>query len=74
MSARAMRQLSTVTHRRHQWKHKAKQRGDCARYQRKPRARLTAERDRAIHALQAAQARLRQSESHAQAGGRAAEG
>ncbi len=67
MRARAMRQLSKVKHRRNQWQHKAKQRGDCERYQRKQLARITAERDRATHALQEAQARLRQLERQAQA-------
>jgi hypothetical protein len=58
-----MSQLSKVQHSRHQWKHKAKQRGDHNRYQRKQSARLTAERNRATTALKAAQARLRQLES-----------
>jgi hypothetical protein len=58
-----MSQLSKVTHSRHQWKHKAKQRGDHNRYQRKQIARLTAERNRATTALKAAQARLRHFES-----------
>src|SRR6266536_1380600 len=58
-----MSQLSKVQHSRHQWKHKAKQRGDHNRYQRKQIARLTAERNRATTALKAAQARLRQLES-----------
>jgi hypothetical protein len=62
-----MSQLSKVKHSRNQWKHQAKQRGDCERYPRKQLARLTAERDRATHALKAAQARLRQIESQAQA-------
>jgi hypothetical protein len=53
-------QLSNVTHRRNPWKHKATQRGDPTRYQRKQLARLTAERHRATPALKAAQARLRQ--------------
>ena len=58
-----MSQLSKVTHSRNQWKHKAKQRGDRDRYQRKQIARITAERDRVTTALKAAQARLRQLES-----------
>jgi hypothetical protein len=58
-----MSQLSKVQHSRHQWKHKAKQRGDHNRYQRKQIARLTAERNHATTALKAAQARLRQLES-----------
>jgi hypothetical protein len=58
-----MSQLSKVKHSRDQWKHKAKQRGDRDRYQRKQIARLTAERNRATTALKAAQTRLRQLES-----------
>jgi len=61
-----MSQLSKVKHRRNQWQHKAKQRGDHNRYQRKQLARLTAERDRATTALKAAQARLRQLERQPQ--------
>jgi hypothetical protein len=61
-----MRQLSKVTHSRNHWKHKAKQRGDRDRYQRKQIARITAERDRATKALTEAQARLRQLESQPQ--------
>jgi hypothetical protein len=64
--ARVMSQLAKVKHSREQWKHKAKQRGDRDRYQRKQIARLAAERDRATTALQAAQARLRQFESQLQ--------
>jgi hypothetical protein len=62
-----MSQLSQVTHSRDQWKHKAKQRGDRERYQRKQIARITAERDRATQAFQEAQAHLRQLEHHNQA-------
>src|SRR6266571_5240422 len=58
-----MCQLSKVKHSRNQWKHKATQRGDRDRYQRKHIARITAERDRATQALKEAQARLRQLES-----------
>jgi hypothetical protein len=58
-----MSQLSKVKHSRDQWKHKAQQRGDQDRYQRKQIARLTTERNRATKALTAAQARLRQLES-----------
>ena len=58
-----MSQLSKVKHSRHQWQHKATQRGDHNRYQRKQIARLTAERNRATTALKAAQARLRHFES-----------
>jgi len=61
-----MSQLSKVKHSREQWKHKATQRGDQHRYQRKQIARLTAERNRATQALKAAQARLRQLESQPQ--------
>jgi hypothetical protein len=59
-----MSQLSKVTHSRNQWKHKAKQRGDRDRYQRKQHARISAERDRVTKALNAAQARLQQLEAH----------
>ncbi len=55
-----MSQLSKVTQSRKQWKHKAKQRGEHNRYQRKQIARLTAERNRAAQALKEARARLRQ--------------
>ena len=62
-----LRQLSTVTHRRHQWKHTAKQRGAHNRDPRPQIARITAERHRATHALTAARARLRPLESPWQA-------
>ncbi len=58
-----MSQLSKVKYSRHQWKHKAKQRGDRERYQRKQNARITAERDRTTKALKAAQTRLHQLEA-----------
>ncbi len=61
-----MSQLSKVTYSRHQWKDKAKQRGDRERYQRKQLARISAERDRVTKALKEAQARLRQLEAHMQ--------
>src|SRR2546428_2020492 len=61
--ARVMSQLSKVTHSRNQWKHKAKQRGDRDRYQRKQHVRISAERDRVTKALKAAQARLQQLEA-----------
>jgi len=64
--ARVMSQLSKVKYSRHQWKHKATQRGDRDRYQRKQIARITAERDRATQARKEAQARLRQFESQPQ--------
>src|SRR5215831_3260760 len=66
-SVRVMSQLSKVKHSREQWKHKAKQRGDRERYQRKQIARLTAERDRATQACKEAQARLHQLEDQHQA-------
>lgn len=62
-----MSQLSKVKHSRNQGKHKATQRGDHNRSQRKQIARLTAERDQATTALKAAQARLRQCASPPQA-------
>jgi hypothetical protein len=58
-----MSQLSKVTYSRHQWKDKAKQRGDRERYQRKQLARISAERDRVTTALKEAQVRLRQLEA-----------
>jgi hypothetical protein len=61
-----MSQLSKVKHSRNQWKHKATQRGNHNRYQRKQLAHITAERDQAATALKAAQARLRQFESQPQ--------
>jgi hypothetical protein len=61
-----MSQLSKVKHSRHEWKHKAKQRGDRDRYNRKQIARLTAERNRASKALRAARVRLRQLENQPQ--------
>src|SRR6266446_8613168 len=64
--AYAMSQLSKVKHSRNQWKHKAKQRGDRDRYQRKQLARISAERDRATKALKAALTRLRQLEAQMQ--------
>ncbi len=62
-----MSQFSQVTHSRHQWKGKAKQRGDDNRYLRKQLARVKAERDKAKRALQETQVRLRQLESQVQA-------
>jgi hypothetical protein len=59
-----MSPLSKMKHSRDQWKYKAKQRGERARYQRKQNARLKAERDQATTALKATQARLRQLEAH----------
>jgi hypothetical protein len=58
-----MSQFSKMKHSRDQWKHKAKQRGEHERYQRKQTARIRAERDRATQALKATQARLRQLEA-----------
>jgi len=58
-----MSQLSKMKHSRDQWKHKATQRGERERYQRKQTARLRAERDRATQALKETQARLRQLEA-----------
>ena len=58
-----MSQLSKLQHSRDQWKHKATQRGERERYQRKQTARIRAERDRAIQDLKETQARLRQLEA-----------
>src|SRR5712691_3556727 len=57
-----MSQLSKMTHSRDQWKHKATQRGERERYQRKQSTRCKAERDRVTQALKETQARLRQLE------------
>jgi hypothetical protein len=62
-----MSQFSKLHHSRDQWKHKAKQRGERERYQRKQNARLRAERDRATQALKEMQARLRQLEAQRRA-------
>lgn len=61
-----MSPLSTVRQSRTQWQHKATQRADQHRYQRKQLARVTHERDRATTALKAAQARLRSLEAQSQ--------
>jgi hypothetical protein len=58
-----MSQLSKLKHSRDQWKHKAKQRGERERYQRKQHARLTAECDRTTKALTETQDCLRQLEA-----------
>jgi hypothetical protein len=60
---RLMSHLSKVRHSREQWKHKATQRADENRYQRKQLARVKHERDHANKALKEAQARLRQLEA-----------
>src|SRR2546427_7488087 len=61
-----MSQLSKVRQSRTQWKHKATQRADQNRYQRKQLARVKHERDRTAKACKEAQARLRQLESQSQ--------
>jgi hypothetical protein len=61
-----MSQLSKVRHSRTQWQHKATQRAEQHRYQRKQLARVTHERDRTTTALKEAQARLRQLEAQSQ--------
>lgn len=58
-----MSQLSKVKHSRQQWKHKAVQRGDHNRYQRKQLARLRAERNQATRALKETRAQLHQLQS-----------
>ena len=58
-----MSQFSKIKHSRNQWKHKAKQRGDQERYQRKQIARLRAERHRATQALKEAKRRVQQLEA-----------
>jgi hypothetical protein len=61
-----MSQLSKVRQSRQQWKHKATQRADENRYQRKQLARVKHERDHANKVLNEAQARLRQLEAQSQ--------
>jgi hypothetical protein len=61
-----MSQLSKLRQSRTQWKHKATQRADQHRYQRKQLARVKHERDRTATALKEARARLRQLESQSQ--------
>jgi hypothetical protein len=58
-----MSQFSKMKQSREQWKHKAKQRGERERYQRKQNTHLKAERDRATQALKETQTRLRQLEA-----------
>jgi hypothetical protein len=58
-----MSQLSKVRQSRTQWKHKATQRANQNRYQRKQLARVKHEQNRTAKALKEAQARLRQRES-----------
>jgi hypothetical protein len=62
-----MSQFSKIKHSRNQWKHKAMQRGDQERYQRKRIARITAERNRLSKALKETRARLQalEAERHA---------
>ncbi len=52
-----------MKHSRDQWKHKAKQRGEQERYQRKQNARLKAQYNRTTQALKETQAHLRQLEA-----------
>ncbi len=63
MRAYAMSQLSKVTYSRNQWKHKAKQRGQGERYERREKARIKAERDQTIQALRTSEARVRELEA-----------
>ena len=58
-----MSQCSKMKHSRDQWKHKAKQRGERERYQRKQNARLKAQCHQTTPALKETQARLRQFEA-----------
>lgn len=58
-----MSQLSKMHHSRDQWKHKAKQRGQGERYERREKARIKAERDQTIQALRASEARVRELEA-----------
>lgn len=52
-----------MKHSRNQWKHKAKQRGDRDRYQRKQIARISAERDRLGKAFKEARERVQKLEA-----------
>jgi hypothetical protein len=61
-----MSQLSKVRQSRTQWKHKATQRANQNRYQRKQLARVKHERDHTATALKEAQARLHQVERQSQ--------
>jgi septal ring factor EnvC (AmiA/AmiB activator) len=61
-----MSQLSKVRQSRTQWKHKATQRANQNRYQRKQLARVTHERDHTAQALKEARARLHQLENQSQ--------
>jgi len=61
-----MSQLSKVRQSRTQWQHKATQRANQNRYQRKQLARVKHERNRTAKALKEAQARLRQLERQSQ--------
>lgn len=58
-----MSQLSKMQHSREQWKHKAKQRGQGERYERREKARIKAERDQTVQALRASEARVRELEA-----------
>ncbi|HSX82091.1 MAG TPA: hypothetical protein VLQ80_26460 [Candidatus Saccharimonadia bacterium] len=55
-----MSQLSTVKHRRDQWKEPAKQHGTGERYARREKARSKAERDQLTRTLKASQTRVRE--------------
>src|SRR6266849_5412544 len=58
-----MSQFSKMQHSRDQWKEKAKQRGKGERYERREKARITAERDQLTRALKASQTRVREIEA-----------
>ncbi len=58
-----MRQFSKRQHSREQWKEKAKQRGKGERYERREKARITAERDQLTRVLKASQTRVREIEA-----------
>jgi hypothetical protein len=64
-----MSQFSKMKHSRDQWKEKAKQHGKGARYERREKARIKAERDQLTRTLKASQTRVRELE--AQLDGRA---
>ncbi len=58
-----MSQLSKMRHSRHQWKDKAKQRGQGERYERREKARVKAQRDQLTQALKTSEARVRELEA-----------
>ena len=54
-----MSQISTMKHRREQWKEQAKRRGKAERDERREKTRIQSERDQLTEALKASEARAR---------------